>query len=164
MKKNVLFLCLFAFGLLFVGAQQVNATCSGGLQAPQIAQVVATNKGLTTSLTTTASACKGSNTAVWFSNFGTLPNWYQPSSGTIVHGHLWEDDPVGNPDERVKYYIGWFEGRVLTDFWLQETYITGNIDSEGDQTCELYMTFFISGTYGDPPIPQGLFYYNQCMN
>jgi len=165
MKKNMGLLIALVLTISFGEVQEVSAkTCSGNLYAPQIGQVVATNKGQTINLTTTASACKGSNTEVWYSNLGSLPTIYIPSSGTVVYGSLYEEDPPGNPDELVKSYIGWFSGRVLTDFTLQTTNTPGNIDSEGDQTCELYMTFYISGTYGGTAIPERLFDYNMCMN
>lgn len=166
MRKKFIIIGIFAIGLFFSGSFNVYAReCTWGLQAPQIPQGYAENKGNVVNLKTTASACKGVNTAVYFSKFGSLPNWYTPSSGTIVHGYLMEDDPPAyEPDERVKYYIGFFTGRVLTDFQLNKTITPGNIDSEGDQTCELYMNFSISGTTGGTPIPQGLFYYGICMN
>lgn len=166
MRKSALIVSMFIFSFFFVGVVNVSArTCEYGLQAPQIPQGYAENKGHLVELQTAASACKGSNTSVYFSSFGSLPSWYTPSSGTIVHGYLTEDDPPAyEPDERVKYYIGFFSGRVLTDFQLNKTINSGNIDSEGDQTCELYMNFSISGITGEPAIPQGLFYYNICMD
>lgn len=165
MKKNIGIIFILILTIVFGNVQKVSAkTCSGNLYAPQIGQVIPTNKGQTVALTTTAIACKGSNTEVWYSNFGSLPTSYTPSSGTVVYGSLYEEDPPGNPDELVKTYTGRFSGRVLTDFTLQLINTPGNIDSEGDQTCELYMTFYISGTYGGTAIPERLFDYNMCMN
>ena len=166
MKKNIFLTSLFIFSFFFAGVMNTSArTCEYGLQAPQIPQGYAENKGHLVELQTSANVCKGSNTSVYFSSFGSLPSWYTPSSGTIVHAYLVEDDPPSSePDERVKYYIGFFSGRVLTDFRLQVTITPGNIDSTGDQTCELYMLFSISGWTGEPAIPQGLFYYNICMD
>lgn len=161
---KILKFSLWTLCIIFCGCLGVQAECEYGLQAPQIAQVVATNRGKIVHLKTSADSCYGSNTSVYFSNYGTLPTWYVPNSGTIIHGYLWEEDPDGDDDELVKYYIGRFKGRVLNEFFLQETIRPGIIDSQGDQNCELYMTFSISGTTGGSPIPQGLFYYSICMN
>lgn len=164
MKRNIFIFFVALYSTLFIGIVNTMAKeCSYGLQAPEIPQPYNTNKGHTVVLKTSASACKGINTEVWFSKFGTLPSWYVPSNGTIIHADLMEDDPPGNDDELVKYYIGYFSGRTLVDFKLSKIFIEGNIDSEGDQTCELYMNFMISGTQNGKPIPQGLFYYDICM-
>lgn len=163
MKKMLLPLFIFSifcFGFTTVSARE----CKYGLQAPQLPQGYAFNKGHLVKLKTTASACKGTNTAVYFSNFGSLPSWFVPTGGTIVNADLNEEDPAEyKPDELVKVYAGLFSGRVLTDFQLLRTVTPGNIDSEGDQTCELYMSFNIAGN-GTQPVPQGLFYYSICMD
>lgn len=165
MKKMSL-LIVGLYIALFCFKSSVNAAdCAYGLQAPQIPQGYATNSGNVVNLYTSYSACKGVNTAVYFGSFGSLPNWYVPDSNTVVHGYLMEDDPpASEPDETVKHYYGTFTGRTLTNFYLAATITSGNIDSEGDQKCELYMDFSISGFNGGTPIPQGLFYYSICMN
>ncbi|MBR3523980.1 MAG: hypothetical protein IKN87_04815 [Bacilli bacterium] len=155
-----LYIALFCFKI------NVNAAdCAYGLQAPQIPQGYAYNSGDLVHLHTSYSACKGVNTAVYFGGFGSLPNWFEPTPNTVVHGDLMEWDPQEYaPNETVKHYYGTFTGRTLTNFYLSSTVTPGNIDSEGDQTCELYMDFSISGFNGGTPIPQGLFYYGICMN
>lgn len=163
MKK--ILLSLFILGTICFGVKTVSAReCEYGLQAPELPQGYAFNRGHLAKLKTTASACKGTNTAVYFSNFKSLPSWFVPTGGTIVNALLNEEDPPEyKPDELVKKYAGLFTGRTLTEFVLLNTVTPGNIDSEGDQTCELYMTFNIAGN-GTRPVPQGLFSYSICMN
>ncbi len=88
----------------------------------------------------------------------------QRKNNTLSLTELTQEDPAGNDDERVKEYVGTAMGRVLTIFELSQTYITGNIDSEGDQTCELYLDFVISGKYGGPTVEKSLFNYSVCIN
>lgn len=164
--KKISLLIVGLYIALFCFKANVNAAdCAYGLQAPQIPQGYSENYGQVKALHTNDTQCKGVNTAVYFGSFGSLPNWYVPVSGTIVSAWLIEDDPpASEPDERVKSYIGTFTGRTLTDFYLLNTITPGAIDSAGDQTCELYMAFSITGMDGGTPIPAGLFYYSMCMN
>lgn len=169
MKKKLIVINFFICSFFLIGIFKVEAKeCAYGLQAPAIPQSYASVTGPVHRLYTSENTCKGVNTEVWFSNFGTLPNWYVPNTGTIIHAYLKEKDSAGNDPEIVKYYVGFFEGRVLTDFALQKTITSGNIEAEGDQGCELYMDFSISRTSADPTglrvIPDKLFYYTMCMN
>lgn len=164
MRKYVLLTFLFLTTLFLFGAEKVDAkTCTGYKPAPYMYEVSPEVKVIPESLQTADNVCKGSNTEVWFSAFRSLPASYPYQDGAI-HVRLWEDDPDGNEDEQVKYYIGTFYNKVVTEFWLNDTFITGNIDSVGDQTCELYLEFVISGRCCNYPVRATLFDYNICMN
>ncbi|MCI9434921.1 MAG: hypothetical protein HFI86_06605 [Bacilli bacterium] len=165
MKKVIGMTFLLVVGVFFLKNTNVSARdCEVGLQAPNIPQAYDYKNGNLVSLKTSADSCYGSNTAVYFHNFGSLPASYADKIGTVLYGDLMEEDPGDNPDEKVKEYRGYFNGRVLTDINLSRTVTPGIIDSQGDQTCELYMRFSISGVPGGPAIPAGLFYYNICMD
>lgn len=165
MKKLTLTL-LFTIAILFVACiENVEAkACTGPKPAPYMYEVSPWVKGPTYNLKTAASACKGSNTEVWFSAFRSLPTSTTTADG-VIYVALWEEDPPGNDDERVKQYLGQYYNRVITTFYLNYTSIAGNIDSEGDQTCELYLMFEgTTGTCCNKPIKSTLFDYNICMN
>lgn len=166
MKKLISIIILLAIGAFFLKSINVSAReCKNGLQAPEIPQGGwIYNNGELVSLKTSADSCYGSNTAVYFHNFGSLPASYADKIGTVLYGVLMEEDPGDDADERVKEYHGRFNGRVLTDIYLDSTITPGIIDSQGDQNCELYMKYSISGVPGGKPIDAGLFYYNICMD
>ncbi len=166
MKKLIGITILLAIGVFFLKSTNVSARdCEVGLPAPQIPQGGwIYNNGNLVSLKTSADSCYGSNTAVYFHNFGSLPASYADKIGTVLYGDLMEEDPGDDADEKVKDYRGYFNGRVLTDIVLNNTITSGIIDSQGDQNCELYMRYSISGVAGADPIPAGLFHYNICMN
>lgn len=151
--------------LVLISVNEVQAkTCTDYQPAPYMYEVAPDVKGPTFDLTTEADACKGSNTEVWFRGYRAFPSNYEIQDGAI-HVRLWEEDPEGNDDEQVKYYMGTFYNKVITEFRLLNTFITGNIDSAGDQKCELYLTFAISGLkccYVE--FKASVFDYNICMN
>ena len=76
---------------------------------------------------------------------------------------MYEEDPPGNDDEHVKSYVGFITNRTITSLSLMATHVRGNIDSAGDQKCELYLKFGSSGQYG-LTIEKSLFNYKICMN
>lgn len=168
MKKRLVYSLILVITCMFIGLTNVSAKeCTAHLQAPQIPQYPNWNIGHIVSLKTAANVCKGSNTEAWFSSFGTLPSWYTPGGGGVIWIELYEDDPAGNDDERVKEYVAHLNGRVISSVEIYRTYITGNIDSQGDQTCELYIRTQISQNASGSiytAIPQGMFNYRLCMN
>lgn len=163
MKKYGLPLLLIAFALFIFGVENVHAAqCSDQYYNPWMTQGWATDKvGPKVSLKTSAASCYGSDTQVWFSGFQSLPPNYPNGSGWI-YVNLYEDDPDGNADEHVKEYIGYITNRVITTFTLNYTYTPGIIDSSGDQYCELYCTFGISGNQGQY-MEKNIFLYKMCM-
>lgn len=52
--------------------------------------------------------------------------------------NLMESDVDPNEDDLVKTYVGTIEQRTLTKIKYRDTTTTGNIDSSGDNTVELY--------------------------
>ena len=165
MKKSmILFTVIFAcINILIV--EQVDAKqCSSILQGTELNQGYPTNRGNVVYLNTSDTVCKGKNTEVWFSGFGTLPSWHAGGPSAVLYADLFDEDQPYSTDDFIKEYFGGFEGRVLTTFYLQSTIKPEAFENEGDTRCELYMQFHISGVIGGDPIPQGLFYYQMCMN
>lgn len=163
MKKNILLSFVFIASLFVLGTSEVNAkSCSGIKAAPHMYQVAPTVRVDTEPLTTAYGTCKGSNTEVWFSSPQTLPNSWTYANG-VIWIDLYEEDPPGNADEHVKEYAGMVENKTIWEFRLVRTLEYDNIDSEGDSTCELYLTFYSSG-YQGYTIDKSLFNYKICMN
>lgn len=74
---------------------------------------------------------------------------------------LYEYDVAPNADDLVKTYEGKISGRTLTDIWLSSTDDTGNIDSEGDPTAELYLSAYMTYISGDSISSDNrIFWYN----
>lgn len=165
MKTKHLSLLVFALFVFILSGNFVQAkTCSLIKAAPYLAEAytvpyVRVDKE---TLTTAADSCYGSNTEVWFSSIKTMPDSWTHDTG-YIHIDLYEEDPEGNDDERVKYYVGFVEGKVITSIQLIATNTPGLIDSTGDQQCELYLRFSTSGTTGRY-INKSLFNYKICMN
>lgn len=162
MKKYFSFMLVLVLLTFFVNTTLVEAkACSGVLQAPDIPQIYS-NQGHHVTLKTDSDSCYGSNTEVWFSNIQNLPADYPTHGGQMMTAYLYEEDPPGNPDEIVKQYLGVFSGRVMYNLYLSKTITPGLIDSTGDQYCELYMDYSMSGTIGGPVLKK-LLNYQMCM-
>ena len=164
MKRVFLSLIAVLLPIVLLSSQHVYAQeCSGWQGNPYMYQVAPYVNGPTFKLKTEASACKGSNTAVYFGAFRSLPDSYQINN-PVIWVDLFEEDPPGNADEKVKSYAVRYFNRVISDVVITDVYETGNIDSEGDQTCELYLSFVISGNCCNIPFQATIFDYNICMN
>ncbi len=163
MKKAVFSVALFLTSMFVFGIENVEAKqCTGIYAAPHLYQVTPYKVSPTYDLYTSYSSCQGVNTEVWFTNIQTLPNSWTFASGNI-YIDLYEEDPPGNDDEHVKSYVGFITNRTITSLSLMATHVRGNIDSAGDQKCELYLKFGSSGQYG-LTIEKSLFNYQICMN
>ena len=164
MKKSLFFAALLTLFLTFVGTYDVSAkSCTKIKAIPHMYQVAPEKTTLPSDpLTTSENTCKGTNTEVWFSSIKSMPDNWNYATGTI-HIKLYEEDPPGNPDELVKTYYGSVVNKTITSITLSSVDTPGNIDSVGDQTCELYLQFYSSGKYG-ASIEKSLFNRQICMN
>lgn len=132
MKKGLfVVLCLFTFLLMNEAEAR---TCREGIPSPPIYYNGSWTYELVTPMTTTASSCKASNMYVYFSDGSWGSNHY-----IEFDAYLMESDPDGNEDEIAKEYYG--ENYAASTDWTLETTHSGNLDSAGDQVCELYMKF-----------------------
>ena len=151
--------------LVFMSSITVSAkSCTGYKGAPYFYEVAPDRKEDTYPLQTAANQCLGSNTAVYFTNFRSFPDSYKYPDATF-YVTLYEEDPPGNEDERIKRYFFIVRNKVVDEVRLDGTYTMGAIDSAGDQTCELYLLFEgATGTCCNRPINNSVLDYNICMN
>ena len=158
MKKIIKKIIICAFFL--TTAKVVSAkTCTDIYYSPPMPALYGYSRTDTYKLQTSASACKGSNTQVYF---GRLEYWTAQGNVGQIFVDLMEEDPEGNDNEKVKSYnLQYYPDGYLNNV-VVTTHITGNIDSEGDQTCELYLRMNASGYQGQT-IQANLFTYYLCM-
>lgn len=160
MKKNIILgiailVSIFAFGL------NVKAECHYGIPSPEIYTNGTWRKDTMRKTLTTADSCYGTNSSVYFSDGSVLP-----MGRFNVHAELWEEDPAGNDDEKVKTYKGYNSGYTLMTWTYLGITTSGLIDGSGDQTCELYMRFKIELIDASPYtiMDSDLFKYTMCMS
>lgn len=133
-------------------------TCTGINYAPPMPEVYGRMNTKVYKLTTASTQCKGSNTEVWFDD---MTQWLDGDNAIYVD--LYEDDPKEyEPDELVKKYLLHYAYDGYIADILIENITLGNIDSAGDQTCELYLSMYSSGTPNNTT-PDRLFTYQICM-
>lgn len=163
MKKIISFTFLFVISLLLFGFEPAEAKeCTGYKAAPYMYQVSPLTNTSIYKLKTAQNVCKGSNTEVYFRAFRAAPSSF-PSDDITVRVSLKEDDPEGNTDETVKNYVLYGWNRTISEI-SYTTVTAGNIDSQGDQTCELYLQMCTSGTCCNREVRATLFDYQICMN
>ena len=163
MKKIISFTFLLGISLLLFSFDSVEAKqCTGYKAAPYMYEVSPQTNTSVYKLKTAANVCKGSNTEVYFRGFRAAPASF-PTDEITVHIYLKEDDPDGNQDENVKRYQGVGRNRTIStiSYWVLND---GNIDSQGDQTCELYLQMCTSGYCCNREVRASLFDYQICMN
>ncbi len=156
MKKSIilmLFMCMFIF------TPMVEAECKYGYPSPEISTNGSWRRDDTITLNTTADSCYGSNAKVYFS-----AGSYLPMGRFYIHAVLYEED-VLNADDKVKTYRGYNNGYNVISWELMEVNNSGKIDSDGDQTCELYMNFRIEDVENGPIriMRLDLFKYSLCI-
>lgn len=166
MKKIVLVTTILLFITISIFPKTTHAkTCTNYQPQPYFYQVAPDVTTPVYHLQTASNVCQGTNTEVWFRAFRTFPESYGYLDAKF-DVWLYEDDPADSePDELVKKYIFRVINRVITEAYLLDTPTPGNIDSTGDQTCELYLQ--IGGLTGQCcyiPMEKTVFDYNICMN
>lgn len=160
--KKILYLIACSFALIScVYARD----CAYGLPSPKLYDNGWWTKGQTVKLKTTASSCLAKNISVYFD----LGNYYfQLPRNVFVEGILMEDDEDPNEDDPVKRYYGSTEAGVWGMNWTMDGILdNGNIDSAGDQTCELYMKFRLTDVIAENPseyYPDDAFRYTICID
>lgn len=160
MKKILVFLLGIILGSILI-TEPVNAqTCHYGIPSPRLPRNGAKVSDAVRELTTTASSCLATNMSVLFSNGAFLP------IGILdIEASLMESDPPGNADEEVKRYTGKKVGGTLIEWTFDRIVTTGNLDSAGDQKCELYLRVNLvsEDPYNTSYIDADLFRYSMCI-
>ncbi len=159
MKKLIISLIMFLSFVTFANAKE----CVNGLPSPPIYYNGNWAFGQTIKLKTTASSCLATNTSVYFEQFGD----YLPGFGFYAEAMLMEDDEHPNEDDPVKLYYGHSSGTSGWSWSKPEILDYGNLDSAGDQTCELYVKFRVHPKLASNNVEyfkQGLIRYTICMD
>lgn len=132
MKKVVFIaICMFIFSPSVVEAME----CKYGLPSPPIYYNGNWAYGQTVKITTSASSCLAKNMSVYFDTGNSVYGM-----GFKFDGYLMEEDAPGNEHDLAKVYLGANSGSSGLS-WSVIRAVDGNLDSAGDQTCELYMKF-----------------------
>lgn len=157
--KKIFMLSILAMIAMF-GSQNVCAAASttGWLHGPSLVAgggYVATEVYRLT--TPTQTSVTYSMTSVYFNRTANLPSDFVSNDNRYLKGVLMEDDASPNADDQIKTYTCHFEGRRLGDCDVS-IHGSGNIDSAGDKTVELYLKFLLPYAYGDPSYGTGSFF------
>ncbi len=149
MKKKILY-SIIALCMMCIGLTGVNAwyTITSSIAGPDMTPGTTTSKGKTGSVESAYETATAENTVVLFSNLKSINGKLVSSDSRRMYGYLYEHD-VSNSDDYVKTYTWTFKGRALNEVTITKR-ITGNIESSGDNTAELYMKFLTTKVSGDP--------------
>jgi len=117
----------------------------------------------TISLTTNEySSVTGSITHIKPRALGTLEMGSTSGSRTIEFT-IYEDDEYPNGDDIVRGYEFKISGRKMVSGTVSDTlYDSGNIDSTGDNTVELYLESYLPAKNGDTSVNNGNMINFQC--
>ncbi len=157
MKKMIFSIVVFLAFITFV-----NADCDYGNPSPPINYNGSWAYGKRVQLTTSASSCLAENAHVYFQRVGD----YMPTFSFYIDAILMEDDEAPNEDDPVKSYYGHNDGNGIS-WYGPETLDNGNLDSVGDNVCELYVKFRITPKLSgnnSQYFEDGLVRYTICMD
>ncbi len=158
MKKIIfIVICIFVILPLTVQAR----TCQYGLPSPKIYYNGNWAYGQVMNFRTSASSCLADNMYIYFNpgSYITIHNFY-------IEAYLMEYDQDPNPHDKAKLYLGYNSGYDYPTWTLQQKF-SGNLDSAGDQICELYMKFRLTQPLAYNNIEyfsDDMFRYTICMD
>ena len=160
MKKNY-FYALVILTVICLGIVNVFAAETSYMNGPNITPET-TYVGAIRSFTSGSTTATGNNTYVLFNNFGALNVNLVSWSNRTLTVRLYEYD-VSNSNDLVKYYVWSFSGRTLDEVTLTKK-ITGNIESSGDATAELFLEFDLTKNSEDTGSSGSFFKYKYGIN
>lgn len=129
--------------------------CAYNIPSPNIYYNGSWAYGPIYSLKTSASSCLAENMSVYFNDEA---GYYFSTFKFTIEAYLMEDDEFPNEDDKAKLYYGLNTGYDVMKWNLEHEY-SGNLDSAGDQTCELYMKFRLT----EPFAPNDYQYFEEDM-
>lgn len=163
MKKFAMFVCLFSLTIFLSTNVYAYNQNSGKVKGPE---ALADNKYHDSPVYALSSAfapLTGEEVGVIFSSPGWLRNGVcVPSNNRELLIYLMEEDQWPNEDDKVKKYVGTFEGLQLKEIDyinFADPSSNGNIEAYGDKQGEFYLTQYMSQVSGDKTTTNGELYY-----
>lgn len=147
--KKIVFIIICVLFLIPFGEVEAR-DCAYGMPSPPIYYNGNWAYGQINSLKTSASSCLADNMSVYFNDEAGS---YFSTIGFTLEAYLMEHDEAPNEDDKAKLYYGVNTGYDLMK-WSVIQVFGGNLDSAGDQTCELYVKFRLK-----EPLAQNNFQY-----
>ena len=167
MIKKIM-LSIFALSIMIVGVAGVSAlTYSANLKGPEVYSGATVQSGTTSITTPTYTSVRGDRTYFYITTFVWLRSTVcVPNNSRKVYIRMYEDDVYPNADDLVKTYRFGFDGLQMKNAVESITTNTsGNIDSAGDPTAELYIKVSLDAVSGDTSATNGeLFYYQFAVD
>ncbi len=160
--KKIMFIIICVFFLVPFGNAEAR-DCAYGMPSPPIYYNGNWAYGQISYLKTSASACRAENMSVYFDD---AAGSYFANIGFTLDAYLMEHDEYPNDHDLAKLYYGTNTGYDLMQWGLIDK-IEGNLDSEGDQTCELYMKFRLREPLAQNNVeyfPDDMFRYTVCVD
>lgn len=141
-----------SFALLFallIGGKNVSALSSIELRGPDVISGKTISNETDTFTVFGESSVKGARLTINIMKTKSLLMG-ATSGKRLFYIDLWEADEYPNANDHVKGYQMNINGRQLVKGFVDETpYDDGNIDSQGDNTVELYVTNYLPYMSGD---------------
>lgn len=157
-----------AIALMLIGSSQVSAlTYSQNMKGPEVYSGSTVQSSITSITTPTYSSVRGDRTYFYITSAGWLrSNVCVANNSRKVYVKMYEDDVYPNEDELVKTYKFGFDGLQMKSAVENiDIHNSGNIDSSGDSTAELYITVSLDAIAGDRSSTNGeLFYYQYAVD
>lgn len=169
-KKRLLSIVLSVIFILSITTTTVITAYAGGTnwkEAPSsTAGSYSEAKNYYSCTTKKDKTAKGSNAYADWSTFNSLGTAFVSDNSRRITIKLMEYDPL-NFDDEVILYKGTFSGRKLHMIWKDSVITKGNIETSGDDVCELYIKYKVDKLDKDPADPviySGLFKYKVGIN
>lgn len=161
MRKRKFLLSLMATAIMTVTS--VGSIFAGGMSNYTDTPALTAGVNINTeyrSFCTDAKTATGPNTWVSFTALGSLSEKFQ-ATHRYIYVYLMEHDKYPNAHDKVREYSLEIPKRTITSVKYVRLLDKGNIDSEGDNQAELYLSINVGVRTGDQTksIPAGLFKY-----
>lgn len=158
MKK--LFTTLGIVGMFILGIKTVSAANYSYVEnGPEVYSGAATRSNVTVLSSAAYNSVTGNRVHFYVTTFGNLrSNVCVSNSSRTATIKIWEDDVDPNADDLVQTLVYGFSGLKLSSIKSKVVHDTGNIDSAGDPTVELYNTVYVSPINGDSGATNGILY------
>ncbi len=125
-------------------AYNVSAATTSYMTAPSLLPEGSTVTTSSYSLQGSTITAQGSHCKAYFTLHGTISVNLAAWSNRVMTIALWDEDPIFNPNDKIKVYKGTFTGREFTGITVDSVLITGDLEDTNDPTAELYLSLYIT--------------------